>query len=830
MFCSKKLFGRPRSNQPRRHRRLGRIESLEDRRMFNVDPHGGPVVPNVQVETLFYGASWYGNAAMQHTAEELNGYFHYLTGSSYMDLLSQYSTASQHIGKGEWLGGQTVNRSVSPLGGLYLDDSEIRDMINSEIYYGKVPQPNGNLVYFVFTDPNTEVTAGGENSIENFAGYHNSYVDPYDQRTVYYAVIPDPVGNGKIGNLATFQQQTEVASHELAEAITDPVYPTGWFDSRYGVEGEIGDLANGSDPANVVYLNNYAVQREWSNQIGGPAAPAGATSTPVQPLQVTGGFTLNETVGTTFNAQIGAIYDPNAGATAGAYTIQINWGDGTSTTGTAVAQGNGRFGVFGSHSFQSAGQFTVNFTVGRQDDGLSGAATSTASVQSPRVLTQPVRITSQIPINLGPGDYTINQAMVTFVDPNGSGSIGNYQATINWGDNQSSPGSVSFDAGSAQFVVSGHHTYTGPGTYTITVNISNGSAVPATTSGSITLTSPPAVTQPVQITNEIPINLAPGNFTVNQALLTFIDPAGAAPIGHYQAKISWGDGQTSAGSVSFDAQSGQFVVSGNHAYAGPGTYLLTVQIDNGSDTPATASGTITLTSSPVFTPPVVTPPVVTPPVVTPPVETLTKTEQYVTAVYHDVLNRAPDAGGLAYWSNLIDKGAPISSVADQIGHSTEYYTNFVIQPDYQKLLGRAGNQAEVQALAGEMQRGLTDQGVEAKLVATDEFFANAGSNNQIWVDAVYTRMLGRQVDAPGEAWWTAQLANGQSRSQVAQEIAVSQENNTQLINDDYFHYLGRAADLQGLSWWLTQFAAGKTNEDVIAGFTGGREYYDKHTA
>jgi len=74
------------------------------------------------------------------------------------------------------------------------------------------------------------------------------------------------------------------------------------------------------------------------------------------------------------------------------------------------------------------------------------------------------------------------------------------------------------------------------------------------------------------------------------------------------------------------------------------------------------------------------------------------------------------------------------------------------------------------------------------------------------------------------------LAGGASRLQVAEGIAGSTENNTQLINDDYMHYLGRPADPGGIAFWLSQFAAGKTNEDVIAGFTGSAEYYKEHTS
>jgi hypothetical protein len=203
--------------------------------------------------------------------------------------------------------------------------------------------------------------------------------------------------------------------------------------------------------------------------------------------------------------------------------------------------------------------------------------------------------------------------------------------------------------------------------------------------------------------------------------------------------------------------------------------------------------------------------------------------RYVVAVYSEVLNRAPDAGGLEYWTDLLDGGTAVSSVAESIAHSAEYYANFVIKPAFQSLLGRAGNDAEVSYWTNLMQNGLTNQQLEAGLVASDEFYGNAGGTSTAWIDAIYTRLLDRTADASGETYWTNQLSAGVSRGDVALRIANSAENDAQLISDDYFHYLGRAADPDGSAYWLGQFAGGRTNEDVIAGFTGSAEYYKQQT-
>jgi hypothetical protein len=102
-----------------------------------------------------------------------------------------------------------------------------------------------------------------ENSIQDFLGYHGAFAgtDYYGRaQDIHYAVVTYPggsVGNASLSWLSTLNNMTEVTSHELAEAITDPNinYKTlGWYDNA---QGEVGDICN----AQMVYLNGYAVQR-----------------------------------------------------------------------------------------------------------------------------------------------------------------------------------------------------------------------------------------------------------------------------------------------------------------------------------------------------------------------------------------------------------------------------------------------------------------------------------------------------------------------------------------------------------------------------------------
>ena len=70
--------------------------------------------------------------------------------------------------------------------------------------------------------------------------------------------MPYPNCAGCLGGLSAFDALTGTSSHELCEAITDPVPGAGWYDNH---NGEIGDICAWSFKT----VAGYTVQLEWSN-------------------------------------------------------------------------------------------------------------------------------------------------------------------------------------------------------------------------------------------------------------------------------------------------------------------------------------------------------------------------------------------------------------------------------------------------------------------------------------------------------------------------------------------------------------------------------------
>src|SRR2546421_113376 len=80
------------------------------------------------------------------------------------------------------------------------------------------------------------------------------------QGKIFYAVMPYANCAGCLGGLiSVFDALTSTSSHELCEAITDPIPSQGWYDDNLG---EIGDICAWK----TKQIGKYTVQLEWSNK------------------------------------------------------------------------------------------------------------------------------------------------------------------------------------------------------------------------------------------------------------------------------------------------------------------------------------------------------------------------------------------------------------------------------------------------------------------------------------------------------------------------------------------------------------------------------------
>lgn len=202
-------------------------------------------------------------------------------------------------------------------------------------------------------------------------------------------------------------------------------------------------------------------------------------------------------------------------------------------------------------------------------------------------------------------------------------------------------------------------------------------------------------------------------------------------------------------------------------------------------------------------------------------------QTFVTQVYRDLLNREPDAGGLAAFTDLLNSNqATRAQVVLAVEASPEFRMD-VVERLYEELLGRSADASGLSAwtdfLANHTQRDL-----EAALLASPEFFQRAGGTNTAFLQAVYQDVLHRAIDPSGLAGWGDVLGDDpddvDDRVRVALAILNSQESNTLTVDNLYQEFLNRAPDTGGLAAFTAALQAGMSVESAISLIVGSDEF------
>jgi hypothetical protein len=311
----------------------------------------------------------------------------------------------------------------------------------------------------------------------------------------------------------------------------------------------------------------------------GSAVAGSGTATVAETDILTASSTPKSTVeGGTVSGLLATFTDPNITNVASDFTATIAWGDGTTSSGV-VAGGGGSFSVSGTHTF--ADELTGTYSVTLTEDA-PGTATSTATAAV--TVAEADSLSGAVtPITAVEG-ATFSGAVATFTDGYTNNVAADFTATITWGDGVTTPGTVTLLGGSA--TVSGNHLYVEQGAYTYSVTLTDDAPGTATGTASGTVNvadaalagicNPPHGTAGVQLTNVVV-----GTFTDQQK----------ETLGSYTATIHWGDGTTSAGTITDPP--GTLHVSGSHTYANAGTYGMTVTLtDTGGPTFTTALASV----------------------------------------------------------------------------------------------------------------------------------------------------------------------------------------------------------------------------------------------
>jgi large repetitive protein len=380
----------------------------------------------------------------------------------------------------------------------------------------------------------------------------------------------------------------------------------------------VADLGNGNAEYGVYSYHTYALATTSSSPdtltIGvadntGPgtlqsqSGPVQVNSAPLQNSYTP--TTINATIGVPLtNITIGQFIDTNPLAVAGNYAVSVNWGGGQFSSGTVVPYktstqlgGTGvEFTVEASHTYTSGGSFTVAALIseigGAQLTETTPITVTGSSLQ--QITAAPISAVVGVPFT---------GTVASFNDPNPSDTANEFSASINWGDGDSTAGTVE-SVGSGAFIVTAvdpvsgkGYAYPAVGTYNVTISVAGPNGIKFTAFTTATV-SDAAITA-AGMTLGLAPNLIYTYPPFSGPVATFTDGNPNATLSEFTATINWSDGTESPGTITLSPTvPGEFVVSGTHQYAPSSTpYQAIITIDSTGGATATAFTTITVTDT-----------------------------------------------------------------------------------------------------------------------------------------------------------------------------------------------------------------------------------------
>jgi hypothetical protein len=192
-----------------------------------MNDHGGSVISNAAFFAIYY------NSQPASTLQSgINSFVNNFSNSDPgMKVITQYSKTGNAISATLGNSGSFVDNQSTP---RRISDSQIQSYLATKFSSGQVAF-NNHTIYGVYLPNGTKSTLGSSSSCTSYCGYHSSFT--YNGQTAIYAVFPYNNCSGcSLTGKTVLDMETIVTSHEIREAITDPV--NAWWESASGYEAD----------------------------------------------------------------------------------------------------------------------------------------------------------------------------------------------------------------------------------------------------------------------------------------------------------------------------------------------------------------------------------------------------------------------------------------------------------------------------------------------------------------------------------------------------------------------------------------------------------------
>lgn len=156
-------------------------------------------------------------------------------------------------------------------------------------------------------------------------------------------------------------------------------------------------------------------------------------------------------------------------------------------------------------------------------------------------------------------------------------------------------------------------------------------------------------------------------------------------------------------------------------------------------------------------------------------------EIIVKRAYRGLLNREPDAGGMAAWTSRLDAGLSVRDLISLIAQSDEFYrlhptakTETFIDNMYREVLGREADGEGFMGWKSALREGLPAKELCITFISSKEFESRKMSPTEV-IAAAYRAILMREPDTAAVKYGSQAINAGLEASKLARQLTNSDE-------------------------------------------------------
>jgi hypothetical protein len=260
----------------------------------------GRVLGHPAIHNLYWDDNWDGHNPSTINSTHVDDFTKALVNSHYLDPASQYGVGSASYTGSHGSSLLCINRRpgavtdfFSILAFVTCEVGGVNALAGIPLVQGLpaltgLPSPDDNSLYVVYLPKGTNISTLGRNTCADFGAYHFMSVVPEVKIIIIpippftipipitqsfgFAVVPAECANSSMAGIST------LASHEIIEGATDPLFGLGWINNsafdvnnivKIATQGEAADICSsvGQFPTSAFQLpSGDTVVPYWSNR------------------------------------------------------------------------------------------------------------------------------------------------------------------------------------------------------------------------------------------------------------------------------------------------------------------------------------------------------------------------------------------------------------------------------------------------------------------------------------------------------------------------------------------------------------------------------------